>query len=57
MEEVVGTALRNFEARFHHFVCKAYILPLMFAVALAPGAADGALPDTPSPFSTLTPGA
>ena len=54
MEEVVGAVLRNFEARFHQFVCKAYILPLMFALALAPAAAEGSFPDTPSPFSALT---
>jgi len=53
MEEVVGAALRNFEARFHHFVGKAYILPLMFAVALNPVAAQGALHVSHSSSSTL----
>jgi len=35
LEQVVGGALRNFESRYHHFVRKAHLLPLMLAVALA----------------------
>ena len=35
LEQVVGGALRNFESRYHHFVRKAHLLPLMLALALA----------------------